>query len=254
MDSSKFSKACFQVLRRILGVVYPKITVEGQENLPQEPCMVVGNHSHMHGPLGGEFYFPGKRLMWCAHQMMYWKEVPAYTFEDFWSLRPKWTHWFYHILSYIITPLSVCLFRNAKTIPVYRDNRLITTFKLTVSALEDGTNVIVFPECYTPYNHIVYQFQDRFIDVAKLYYKRTGKALPFVPLYVAPALKKMYIGKPTLFDPTAPAEQERQRIANYLMEEITGIAVNLPLHTVVPYPNVPRKQYPKNKQNEVTEK
>jgi len=254
MDSSKFSKACFQVLRWILGVVYPKITVEGQENLPQEPCMVVGNHSHMHGPLGGEFYFPGKRLMWCAHQMMYWKEVPAYTFEDFWSLRPKWTHWFYHILSYIITPLSVCLFRNAKTIPVYRDNRLITTFKLTVSALEDGTNVIVFPECYTPYNHIVYQFQDRFIDVAKLYYKRTGKALPFVPLYVAPALKKMYIGKPTLFDPTAPAEQERQRIANYLMEEITGIAVNLPLHTVVPYPNVPRKQYPKNKQNEVTEK
>ena len=114
--------------------------------------------------------------------------------------------------------------------------------------------MIVFPECYTPYNHIVYQFQDRFIDVAKLYYKRTGKALPFVPLYVAPALKKMYIGKPTLFDPTAPAEQERQRIANYLMEEITGIAVNLPLHTVVPYPNVPRKQYPKNKQNEVTEK
>ena len=254
MKKNKISYLCFCVLRWILKAVYPRITVEGAENLPEESCVVVGNHSHMHGPLGGEFYFPGERLMWCAHQMMYWKEVPAYTFEDFWSLRPKWTHWFYHILSYIITPLSVCLFRNAKTIPVYRDNRLITTFKLTVSALEGGTNVIIFPECYTPYNHIVYQFQDKFIDVAKLYYKRTGKAIPFVPLYVAPGLKKMSIGKPTVFDPTAPAEQERERIATYLMDEITRIAVNLPPHTVVPYPNVPHKQYPQNIQNEEKEK
>ena len=70
MKSSKFSMACFRVLRKILEWVYPKISVEGQENLPQESCIVVGNHSHMHGPLAGEFYFPGKRKMWCAHQMM----------------------------------------------------------------------------------------------------------------------------------------------------------------------------------------
>ncbi len=254
MKSSKFSQACFRVLRGILGLVYPKIDVVGEENLPDAPCIVVGNHSHMHGPLAGEFYFPGKRKMWCAHQMMYWREVPAYTFEDFWSLKPKWTHWFYRIASYLITPLCVCLFRNAKTIPVYRDNRLLTTFKLTISALEDSTNVIIFPECYTPYNNIVYQFQDKYIDVAKLYYKRTGKAVPFVPLYVAPKLKKMYIGKPITFDPNAPIDQERQRITNYLMEEITKIAVDLPLHTVVPYPNVSPKDYPKNISDEEIKK
>lgn len=254
MKSSKFSMTCFRVIRRILGWVYPKIDVVGVEDLPEEPCIVVGNHAHMHGPLAGEFYFPGKRKMWCAHQMMYLREVPGYTFEDFWSLKPKWTHWFYHVASYLIAPLSVCLFRNAKTIPVYRDNRLLTTFKMTISALEDNTNVIIFPECYTPYNNIVYQFQDKYIDVAKLYYKRTGKAVPFVPLYVAPKLKKMYIGKPTFFDPNAPIDQERQRITHYLMESITQIAVNLPQHTVVPYPNMGAKHYPQNRPEEVTEK
>ena len=246
MQSSKFSRACFCVIRGLLKMVYPKIQVVGEENLPKEACIVVGNHSHMHGPLAGEFYFPGKLKIWCAHQMMYWTEVPAYTFEDFWSIKPKWTHWFYHIASYLITPLSVCLFKNARTIPVYRDNRLITTFKLTISALEEDANVIIFPECYTPYNNIVYQFQDKYIDVAKLYYKRTGKAVPFVPLYIAPNLKKMYIGKPTVFDPDAPIDQERKRITDYLMEEITKIAADLPLHTVVPYPNVSSRQYPKN--------
>ena len=56
----------------------------------------------------------------------------------------------------------------------------------------------------------------------------------------------MYIGKPIVFDPTAPIEQERKRITDYLMEAITEIAVNLPAHTVVPYPNVGAKDYPKN--------
>ena len=254
MKSSKFSRACFHMIRWILYRIYPKVEVVGAENLPEEPCIVVGNHSHMHGPLSAEFHFPGKRMIWCAHQMMYWKEVPAYTFADFWSGKPKWTHWFYHIASYAITPLSVCLFRNARTIPVYRDNRLITTFKLTISALQDNANVIIFPECYTPYNNIVYQFQDKYIDVAKLYYKRTGKTVPFVPLYIAPNLKKMYIGKPTVFDPQASIDQERERITNYLMEEITQIAVNLPEHTVVPYPNVSAKQYSKNIPLEVRRK
>ena len=128
----------------------------------------------MNGPICAELYFPGKRKIWCAHQMMYLKEVPAYAFQDFWSGKPQNTHWFYKILSYIIAPISSCVFNNANTIPVFRDMRLMTTFKMTINALNEQANVVVFPECYDPYNHIVNRFQDRFIDVAKLYYKKTG--------------------------------------------------------------------------------
>lgn len=241
-----FSYFCFRVIRGIIKTVYPKTGIVGEENLPPEPCIVVGNHTQMNGPICGEIYFPGERKIWCAHQMMYLKEVPAYAFEDFWSGKPKWTHPFFKLLSYLIAPLSVCLFKNARTIPVFRDNRLLTTFKQTITALQNGENVIIYPECYTPYNNIVYTFQENFVDVAKLYYKRTGKALSFVPLYIAPALKKMYIGKPTCFDPDAPVDAERHRICVYLMEEITKIARSLPKHTVVPYPNIARKYYPTN--------
>ena len=241
-----FSYIVFRICRWIIKLVYPKITVEGLENLPDEPCIVVGNHTKMNGPICGEIYFPGKRRIWCAHQMMYLREVPAYAFEDFWSKKPKWAQWFFHLLSYLIAPLSVCLFGNAHTIPVFRDNRVITTFKKTVASLEAGENVIIFPECYTPHNHIVYQFQDRFIDVAKLYHKRTGKAISFVPLYIAPALKKMYLGKPVAYDPGEDMDTQRQRICNYLMDAVTEIAVTLPPHRVVQYPNIPRKYYPMN--------
>lgn len=245
------SLGCFRVIRWLVKVFYPKITVEGMENLPRESAIIVGNHTQMNGPICAELYFPGKRKTWCAYQMMKCKEVPAYAFQDFWSGKPRWTHWFYKALSYIIAPLSACVFTNAHTIPVYHDARLITTFKQTISALQAEENVIIFPECYSPHNHIVYEFQDKFVDVAKLYYKRTGKILNFVPLYIAPKLKKIYIGKAIPFCPDNSMEQERSRICNYLMDEITSIACSLPRHTVVPYPNIPKKDYPCNIPEEV---
>lgn len=245
------SLGCFRVIRWLVKVFYPKITVEGTENLPRESAIIVGNHTQMNGPICAELYFPGKRKTWCAYQMMKCKEVPAYAFQDFWSGKPRWTHWFYKALSYIIAPLSACVFTNAHTIPVYHDARLITTFKQTISALQAEENVIIFPECYSPHNHIVYEFQDKFVDVAKLYYKRTGKIINFVPLYIAPKLKKIYIGKAIPFCPDNSMEQERSRICNYLMDEITSIACSLPRHTVVPYPNIPKKDYPCNIPEEV---
>jgi hypothetical protein len=249
-----FSYICYRIIRPFVWLFFKKMKVEGIEKLPEDACIAVGNHSQMNGPLSGEFYFPGKRKIWCAHQMMYLKEVPAYAFQDFWSAKPKSVRWLYKIASYLIAPLSVCIFSNARTIPVFRDNRLITTFKLTVNALSEGESVIIFPECYEPYNHIVYTFQDRFIDVAKLYYKRTGKAVSFVPVYIAPNLKTMYIGKPIAYDPQIPMEEQRKEIARYLMDAITEMAVSLPRHKVVPYPNMPKEDYPYNKPEEEKEK
>ena len=176
------------------------------------------------------------------------KEVPDYTFQDFWSQKPKRSRWFYRLLSYIIAPFSVCIFNNADTIAVYHDTRIVSTFKNTVKHLQDGSHIVIFPEHDVPHNHILCQFQDKFIDVAKLYYKRTGKELSFVPLYLAPKLKRMYLGTPIRFCAENPIEEERQRICRYLMDEITTIAEALPEHTVVPYRNIPRKLYSSNKE------
>lgn len=84
-----------------------------------------------------------------------------------------------------------------------------------------------------------------------MYQRKTREDAFFVPMYVAPKLKKMYIGKPIRFDETQPYDQERTRICNYLMDEITQIARSLPSHTVVPYLNLPKNLYPKNIPDEV---
>lgn len=236
----------YRVIRFLVWLFYPKIRPENTENLPDEPCVIVGNHTQMNGPIVAELSGPGQHYTWCAGEMMHWDEVADYAFRDFWSQKPARTHPFYRVLAKLITPLSVVIFNNAYTVPVYHDVRLRNTYRISMELMEQGGSMIIFPERDEHYNNIVYAFQDRFIDLARFYYKKTGKALQFVPMYIAPSLRRVLYGKPVRFDPTAPIEAERARICHYLQEEITAIARSLPRHTVVPYRNIPKKDYPFN--------
>lgn len=236
----------YRVLRWCVKTVYPKITLSGVEQLPPEPCIIVGNHCQMHGPIACELYAPGQHVTWCAGEMMQRKEVPDYAFRDFWGEKPRHLRWFYRLLSYAIAPLSAVIFNNANTIGVYHDARLMSTFRSTLARLEEGASIIIFPEGPQPGNHIVNQFQERFVDVARMYYRRTGKVLSFVPMYLAPALKTMTFGAPVVFDPAAPAREECTRVCHQLHAAITDLAMALPRHTVVPYRNLPKNAYPCN--------
>ena len=246
MMEDKKTPWLYKVIRWLVWLFSPKYKLVGAEKLPDEPCVIVGNHSQMYGPIAGELYMPGKHCVWCAGEMMHREEVSAYAYQDFWSGKPKGIRWFYKILSHLITPLCVLIFNSAHTVPVYHDTRLITTFRESIAKLKEGYSMVIFPEHYDEHNNIVHDFQDKFIDLARFYYKKTGTELSFVPLYVAPRLDTLFFGEPMRFRADAPIEEERKRLCAYLMDAITDIAVAQPEHTVIPYPNVPKRLYPKN--------
>lgn len=249
MKKKKTSRL-FRIIKFCLRLFYPKMKIIGSENIPDEPCIIVGNHTQMNGPIISELQFSDTCDIWCAGEMMHLKEVPSYAFKDFWSQKPKYTHPFYKALSYMIAPLATVIFNNASTIAVYRDIRISSTFKKTVQRLNEGRNIIIFPEHDVKYNNIIYEFQDKFIHVAKMYYKKTGKELSFVPMYMAPKLKKVYIGEPIRYCGENNAVEERKRICDYLMDAITNTARALPRHIVIPYRNIPKKDYPYNTEEE----
>ncbi|MBQ4630022.1 MAG: hypothetical protein IJB70_03445 [Clostridia bacterium] len=236
----------FRFLKAVIKPFYPKYELMGLENIPDEPCIIVANHTQMYSPIVCELYLPDNFVTWCAGEMTKLKEVPAYAFKDFWSQKKPSVRWLFKIASYLIAPLSVLVFNNARTIPVFRDNRIITTFKLSLSAVQDGKSLVIFPEHDEAHNNIVARFSTKFTDIARMHFKNSGKRLSFVPTYVAPNLKKMYFGNPIVYDETNEKNKERNRICDYLMDEITKIATSLPKHTVVPYRNISKKYYPKN--------
>ena len=230
----------------MVWLFYPKMKVEGLENLPEGEAVIVANHAQMNGPIACELYLGENRYTWCSGEMMDRKQVPDYAFRCFWSHKKGISKFFFRVLSYIIAYPSAFIFKNANTIPVYYDKRVLLTFKDSVSKLKNGAKVVIFPESDEKNNHIVYRFHENFVDIAKLYNARTGKDLSFVPLYIAPKLESMHLGKPTVFNSRAPIEEERKRICSYLSNEITAIAQALPPHTVIPFENIPKSLYPRN--------
>lgn len=243
----KKTSVIYKILKFFVRIFYGKMEVVGMKNLPKKNTIIVANHCQLNGPIAGELFMPDNCFIWCAGQMMKLKEVPDYAFMDFWSQKPKWTHPIYKMISYLIAPLSVCIFNNARTIAVYRDMRIKSTFKDTMQMLKDGANILIFPERDEKYNNILYKFHENFIDIAKLYYKKTGIELTFVPMYIAPKMHKMYIGKGISYNAESNIEEERKRISKYISDEITEIARKLPSHIVVPYRNIPKKYYLTNK-------
>lgn len=237
----------FRFWSKIVSFFHGKKKLIGLENIPSEPVIIIGNHAQMHGPLSAELKFPYKKSIWCIGQMMNMKEAPAYALEDFFKYKSKKPLWFYKMLAYIASVISVYMYKHADVIAVYKDQRGISTFKNSLKALDDGNHIIIFPECHTPFNEIVNEFQDKFIDLARLYYKNTGKEISFVPMYNAPKLKTIVYGKPIKFDSSAPIKEQRKIICDYLKNEITNLAKELPVHTVIPYANISKKDYPKSK-------
>ena len=245
-QSSGKDPLLYRLIVRAIRRLTPKYRLCGTENLPEEPCVFVGNHCQLYGPVAAELYMPRPHYVWCIGEMMNRKEVPAYTFEDFWPEKRRGFAWVYHLLSHLIArPMSYVLSR-AHTIPVWRDTRVVTTFRLSVQRLQEGADIVIFPEKHEPYNAVLWQFQEHYADLAKLFYRRTGKALCFVPLYTAPKLGSMHFGEPVRFRPDAPDDEERQRVNEAMMASVTALAASLPEHTVIPYPNIPKNRYPRN--------
>ncbi len=244
---NKFTAVLYKPIRGLVRLVYPKTKVVGAEKLPAGAAIIVGNHSQLHGPIACELYFPGEHAIWCAGEMMSLREVPAYAYRDFWSYKPKPLRPFFRLASFLIAPLAVIIFNNAGCIGVYRDRRVISTLRRTAECLKEGKRVIIFPEKAEPGEGFLYAFQEGFVDAARAYCRQTGEGLSFVPLYVTPQLHAMYLGDPVPFDSKAPIALERQRICREMTSAILALARALPEHRVVPYMNLPKRDYPSSR-------
>ena len=159
-NMGKDSPGLYRLIYRIIWRLSPKYTLYGTENLPEEPCVLVGNHAQMYGPIASELYLPRAHYIWCVGEMMDRKEVPAYAFRDFWSMKPKAVRWSYRLLSHAIARLSEYIFTHAHTIPVYHDVRVMTTIRRSMEKLQEGADIVIFPEKAETYNAILCAFQD----------------------------------------------------------------------------------------------
>lgn len=224
-----------------------KGTIEYLEPLEPGNIMIV-NHAQMWAPIYFEIKIPHKRF-WCTQEVLHYKGCGDYCYKDWWSKKPAIFRPFFWLVAHLfVQPLAPKLFRCADTLPVYRDIRLRDTFKYSLESLEAGYTNIITPETHIEGNGIVNSFLPNFVDIARLYYKKSGKCLKFYPTYLTPVLNKIVVGHPITYNPEADFKQEKERIVTELEHAIYELAMTLPEHKVVPYENLKKKDWPTNTQ------
>lgn len=244
---SWFSRGVYSIFLFFMKIIYRKTKVEGIEKIPGKNTIIVANHAQLNGPIIAQLHMPKNCYIWANGQMAKMSDVSSYAMEDFFPYKKRWLRPLCRLASYALAPLLVCMMNNARVIPVYHDIRLTSTMRESIKKLSEGNNILIFPEKHQQRSNVINCFREHFVDLARLYHRRTGEVLTFLPMYIAPDLKLCCVGEGICYDPCLNIEEQRHGIAEYLASQIEDMAGSLPEHTVVPFDNISRKLYPRNK-------
>ena len=228
----------FSLLLKIMKCRYkqPRFIYLGEEI--QTGGIILSNHEGTDAPLSLEMYSGKPIRMWGASEMnsglvkMYKYQTRVYYHEK--------KHWNLHLarlFCLIASPLTNLFYKGLDLISTYRDGRLLKTIRESMKAIEDGYNIVIFPEDSTNgYLAELEGFHKGFAILAEVAYRKgidlpiyvtyfNKKKLTYVvdaPVYYSQLIKdgatrdeiadKLVkrcneLGKMT-FDETAPSEQE----------------------------------------------
>ncbi len=204
--------------------------LKGRENVPANAdgkLIFVCNHGELYGPVVTNLYIPFSFRPWTISDMMdNLENVTEYCYK-FTFKRQKWLPEKLKMpLSRMLAPLFIWTMHSIESIPVYRHKprELMTTFRLSVEAMQAEDNLLIFPEDPDApslgkpgyLRRGIGEFFSGFAMLAPLYYSKTGKKAIFVPVYASQDKRVITFGKCIEYDPENQPTEEKMRIVNGL--------------------------------------
>jgi hypothetical protein len=206
--------------------------VKGRENVDPHnfPSVFVCNHSQIYGPVAAILNMPFYVKPWILDEMIDNEKIAAHiqhgTFD-----RQRWLPKFLRDRAgRIVGPLVAWAMQSTEPIPVYRNEGrdVLRGISMSVDALEADDNILLFPE--NPFRSNGYvtegvgEFFTGFVNIARDYYKRTGKALTFYSVFANKWKRTLSFSKGITFDPNVPFREEKARIAEYLHDRMVELS------------------------------
>ncbi len=195
-----------------------KIPEEMRES--EEPVVFIANHYNVFGPLGFMVSMPLNVNIWMSEQMVNPEEARKTMVPGMQKILPflkgSRVEWICaRVASFIVWVLT-----GLGMIPVDRRNpsRLISTMRKSIASLEEGHNLLIFPETGYPEYSLtsVTPFFSGFATLGQLYYRKTGKSLRFCPCYIDEQHRRIRLGEMTAWNPEADPKEETVRVSDEL--------------------------------------
>ncbi len=221
---AKRRKLYFRILKKLMKCRYkePKFVYLGEEITGGG--LILSNHEGTDAPMSLEIYLDRPLRMWGASEMnsglikLYKYQTKVYYHEK--------KHWNIHLarlFCLIASPLTNLFYSGLDLISTYRDTRLVKTMRESVEAIQNGDNIVVFPEDSSKgYLPQLEGFHEGFVMLADVC-RMKGIDLPIFVTYFKKEEGVYIIDKPILYSSLKEKGMSRGEIADYLCERCNAL-------------------------------
>ena len=197
---TKDRKWWFKLLKKIMKCRYKEPTFVYLDDKIGNGAILLSNHEGTDAPMSLEIYLDSPIRMWGAHEMnsglikLYKYQTRVYYHEK--------KHWNLHLarlFCLIASPLTNLFYRGLNLISTYRDARFIKTARESISALNKGENIVIFPEDSTNgYLPELEGFHSGFVTLCEIA-KKKGLDIDIYVTYFKKEEKIYIIDKPVKY-------------------------------------------------------
>lgn len=174
--------------------------------------IILSNHEGTDGPMCLEMYCDKPTRMWGAYEMnsglikMYKYQTKVYYHE-----KKHWNLFLARLFCLVASPLTNLFYKGLNLISTYKDERFIKTIKESISSLQEGENIVIYPEISDKgYLDELEGFHAGFVALAEIC-KRRGIDVPIYVSYFRKKDKLFIVDKPVLYSElTANGETKEQ--------------------------------------------
>ncbi len=228
-----------RLARKILCAIRARgVKATYAEPLPEDlPLLICPNHACDFGPIAMDKVHKRKSRVWSVDTIIRVRSMPMHLIKNVCNVKSKWVTALLFPIACLLSIPMACIVRSQQPIPVYYDARVRKTFEKSALTLNEGLDIVLYPEWKDPAEgyRFVNQVKTGVAYAAKLFVEKYHKPVGIVPVYVCESLKKVMYGHVKVIEKFENFKKDSQEIAKYIMDEIESMANTLPPHRITPY-------------------
>lgn len=163
----------------------PKVKFLG-DKFPDEPILFLANHVGKKVPVKIELYYPRDFRMWGTHEMTEgFKAVHKYLRVTYYHNKQHLPKWFACVVASLAAPFANMFYKGMRLIPTYPDYRFLSTTKISLKAVAEGKDIVIYPEdSSTGYKDNLEYFFSGFVSLLETLYRRGTDMPVFVSYFI----------------------------------------------------------------------
>lgn len=214
----------YRGMKRVMRLVYKKPKFVFLGDAPEKSSIILSNHEGTHSPLTLEIYAQFPIRFWGASEMNSGLiSTYKYLSYTFYHQKKHWNLFAARMFCILAAPLSNLFYKGLKLISTYRDANLLKTIRESCVALNEGNNIVIFPEkSEQGYLSELSGFYAGFVVLAK-YCLKKGIDLPVYVSYYRKHDGIFAFDAPIKFSELQAKFSTREEIAEYLLNRCNAL-------------------------------